>query len=86
MSRLDNRLTTCPTRPLFKWGAVWFIDLDSTATIDTHGSTRTTDQHRTRIGAGTLRRNGDPDSHGLHVCDTRLKADTMTMTPNVTTT
>ena len=37
------------------------------------------------MGAGTLRRNGDPDSHGLHAYDTRLKADTMTMTPNVTT-
>ena len=46
---------------------------------------RTTDQPRTRMGAGTLRRNGDPDSHGLQVYDTRLTADTMTMTPNVTT-
>ena len=37
------------------------------------------------MGAGTLRRNGDPGSYGLHVYDTRLAADTMTMTPNVTT-
>ena len=36
------------------------------------------------MGAGTMRRNGDPDSHGLHVYDTRLTADTMTMTPYVT--
>ena len=26
---------------------------------------RTADQRRTRMGAGTLRRNGDPDYHGL---------------------
>ena len=44
-----------------------------------------TDQRRTRMGAETWRRNGDPDSHGLHVYETRLTADTMTMTPNVTT-
>ena len=37
------------------------------------------------MGAGKLRRKGDPDSHGLHVYDTRLTTDTMTMTPNVTT-
>ena len=36
------------------------------------------------MGAGTLRRNGDPDSHGLHVYDPRLTVDTMTMTPSVT--
>ena len=45
-----------------------------------------TDQRRTRMGAGTLRRNGDPENFGLHVYDTRLTADMMTMTPNVTTT
>ena len=44
-----------------------------------------TDQRRTRMGAGILRRNGDPGNYGLHVYDTRLTADTMTMTPNVTT-
>ena len=33
------------------------------------------------MGAGTVRRNGDPDSHELHVYDTRLTADTVTMTP-----
>ena len=44
-----------------------------------------TDQRRTRMGAGTLRRNGDPGNYGLHVYDTRLTTDTMTMTPNVTT-
>ena len=37
------------------------------------------------MGAGTLRPNWDPNSHGLHVYDTRLTADTMTMTPNMTT-
>ena len=26
-----------------------------------------TDQRRTRMGAGTLRRNGDPGNYGLHV-------------------
>ena len=44
-----------------------------------------TDQRRTRMGAGTLRRNGDPGNYGLHVYDTRLTADTMTLTPNMTT-
>ena len=39
-----------------------------------------TDQRRTRMGAGTLRRNGDPGSYGLHVYDTRLATDMMTMT------
>ena len=39
-----------------------------------------TDQRRTRMGAGTLRRNGDPSNYGLQVYDTRLTADTMTMT------
>ena len=34
-------------------------------------------QRGTRIGAGTLRRSGDPDSHGLHVYDTQLTADTI---------
>ena len=32
------------------------------------------------MGTGTLRRNGDPGSYGLHVYDTRLTTDTMTMT------
>ena len=32
------------------------------------------------MGAGTLRHNGDPGSYGLHVYDTRLTTDTMTMT------
>ena len=44
-----------------------------------------TDQRRTRMGAGILRRNGDPGNYGLHVYDTRLTTDTMTMKPNVTT-
>ena len=44
-----------------------------------------TDQRRKRMGAGTLGRNGDPGNYGLHVYDTRLTTDTMTMTPNVTT-
>ena len=43
------------------------------------------DQRRTRMSAGTLRRNGDPGNYGLHVYDTGLTADTMTLTPNVTT-
>ena len=37
------------------------------------------------MGAGKLRRKGDPDSHGLHVYDTHPTADKITMTPNVTT-
>ena len=37
------------------------------------------------MGAGTLRRNGDLDSHGTHVYDTLLTAETMKMTPNMTT-
>ena len=44
-----------------------------------------TDQRRTRMGAGTSCRNGDPGNYGLHVYDARLTADTMTLTPNVTT-
>ena len=32
------------------------------------------------MGAGTLRRDGDPGIYGLHVYDTRLTTDTMTMT------
>ena len=44
-----------------------------------------TDQRRTRMGAGILRRNGDAGNYGIHVYDTRLTADTMTLTPNVTT-
>ena len=55
---------------------MWYIDSEPPAT---------TDQRRTRMGAGTLRRDGDPDSHGLDVYDTRMTAETMTMTPNVTT-
>ena len=53
-------------------------------TTATHGSHVTTDQIRTSMGAGTLSRNGDPNNHGLHFCDTQLTADAMTMTPNVT--
>ena len=43
---------------------------------------RTADQRRTRIGAETLRRNGDLDNHGIHVYDHHLTAEKMTMTPN----
>ena len=32
------------------------------------------------MAAGTLCRNGDPDSHVLNDYDTRLTGDTMTMT------
>ena len=32
------------------------------------------------MGAGTLCRNGDPGNYGLHVYDTRLTTDMMTMT------
>ena len=46
---------------------------------------RTTDQRRTHMGAGTLRRYGDLDNHKLHVYDHRSTAHTITMTPNVTT-
>ena len=36
------------------------------------------------MGPGKLRRNGNPGNYGVHVYDTRLTADTMTLTPNVT--
>ena len=64
---------------------MWYIDSDPSANYGYSRISRTTDKRRTRMGAGTMRRNGDPDSHELHVYDTRLTADTMTMTPNVTT-
>ena len=37
------------------------------------------------MGPEILRRSQDPGSRGTHVYDTRLTADTITMTPNVTT-
>ena len=46
---------------------------------------RTADKRRTRMGAGTLRRNVDPDNCGPHVYDHHATADTITMTPNVKT-
>ena len=33
------------------------------------------------MGVGTVRRNGDPGNYGLHVYDTGLTADMMTMKP-----
>ena len=90
MGRLDNRLTNSDSN-----------DVTGSSTLCVRGRvvyrfepfgyyrysriSRTTDQRRTGMGAGTLRRNGDPDNHRLHVYDTQLTADTLMMTPNVTT-
>ena len=58
-----------------------YIDSDPSATTNTHGSN---ELRIKRMRAGTLLRNGDPYSHGPHVYDARLTANTMMMTPNVT--
>ena len=69
-------------RALTSISDLWYIDSRTTATTDTHGSKRTTDQRWTRMGAGTLRPYGDPGIDGLHVYDTRLTTDMLTVTTN----